>query len=421
MSNVYLLTHDFDGFINCGGIFLAWIQIDLLTTSFRLLHQDMPDGTPDPAPSTAPKLFPFKPKAAAEASAPTNSLDLFAARNTPRQTEEDKDASYAALAEKAAEALSKTVNLDVNAATPSAASGSAAEPAPKPVWTKKYGPYDDPNLLLVDIFRQLAHDAFEDAKFDQQKKWGAQAYNTAQLNMHAWPKPILDGKKAQKEIDKVGASSAKKIDEILKEKCYTTSEGKVYHPLGNVLPKDEELAIKAEEKDAKEAAKKAEKAKIKEEKEAIKAEARAAAGKPEPKKRKKTGAAAFVDANDEEPVKAEVKPKVKDEKPKVKEEPITIDDSDGSDTVAPVKAKDEKKPAAKKQVKKSPPPKKAAAKGKGKDTKGKKRKADSDESDEDEASMSGSDEESPEEEAEETPSESEDSDAPKKKRKLIRK
>lgn len=388
------------------------------------MGEPAPEQPPAASPAKAFSIFKKKdPATAAAPAAQPTALDMFASRHN-RPTEEDQGAKLSNLKSVAAEALAKTVNLEVNAATPSASTSAVApEPEVIPVWDKKYGPYDDPNLLLVDILRQLAKEAFEMGILDPKAKFAGMSYTKGASNIHSWPKPVLDGKKAAKEIDGVGKGTADKIDKILKDKFYRTSDGKTFYPLGNVLPKAEEDAMKDEAKQAKEAEKEAAKAEKKAAREAAKAERDA--NKPPTKKRKKSTTAEA--GSDSETVKAEsaspAEVKVKDEKPKIKEEPILIDDDD-EDVKPVVKSphfKEDKKapaPAPKKVLPAKKPKAKPAPK------KGKKKRMDSDDDDSEESEASFSEDESAEEseEAASTPDEdSDDSDAPKKKRKLIRK
>ncbi|KAI9023335.1 hypothetical protein DFJ74DRAFT_706200 [Hyaloraphidium curvatum] len=374
------------------------------------------------SPAKKPAAFSvFKPKTAppTEAAAP---LDLFANRHA-RPVDDVDDQTYAQLAGREADALKRTVNLDVNAASASAsvsaATVAAPEPEPIPVWDNEYGPYDDPNLLLVDILKQLAHDGFEQAKFDANARYPAMSYQKAAANIHGWHERITSGKKAVKDIDGVGKGIGEKIDRILKDKSYTNKEGKTYHPLGNIRPKQEEEMEKQRIKEEKEAEKQAAKEQKRLEREALKAEK--AASKPASKRRKQAEFAS--DDDTKSPVKKEAA-KVKEEKAAVKAEPGIKTEPGAKDVQVKlehvkqespsVKVKDEK-PAVKAEPKETKStPKKRAAATKAAAAKRKRRAVVS--SDEDsEAEPSAS--EPSESEAESSFAESEsDSDAPRKKK-----
>lgn len=420
MLNVYILTHDasvtFSGTmpIRHDADGFLWLQ---MTDA-----EPAGDATLAPAEesSKAGSKFAFKPKASVSAasSAP---LDLFAARKD-KPNEEEADAAYAKAAQAAHQALHQSVNLSVTLGTaPNPIAPVVVEEPPAPVWTKKYGPYDEPNLLIVDILRQLSHDGFEAAKFDANKRWAAQSYVKAANQIHGWPRDVLDGKKAAKEIDGVGKGTADKIDRILRDK-FVVSDGKTYHPKGDVLPKEVEDAAKAALKEAKEAEKRADKEAAKAEREAKKAADHAkklANWERENLKREAEG---------KKPLKLPKALEKKEPGVKVKEEPIVVDDDDESDVKREpaVKREVDVKHSVKSEPASSPKTKPPAAKkaaatskkfSKAKQPAKKRRRKDSDEDSEEESEANFS-----EDEAELTPEEDDDeSEDEKPKRKLVRK
>ncbi|KAJ3338313.1 hypothetical protein HDU93_009760 [Gonapodya sp. JEL0774] len=109
-------------------------------------------------------------------------------------------------------------------------------PPPEP-WTKKFGPYDSPNLLLADVFKQISTFEFKQAEFDSNAKFKATAYNKAQKALREWPKPVTSGKDAMKNIPGVGKAIADKIDSILKDKAIRYKDV-TYHPTGTVVAAD---------------------------------------------------------------------------------------------------------------------------------------------------------------------------------------
>ncbi|KXS09582.1 hypothetical protein M427DRAFT_63876 [Gonapodya prolifera JEL478] len=109
-------------------------------------------------------------------------------------------------------------------------------PLPEP-WTKKFGPYDSPNLLLADIFKQLSSFEFKQAEFDANAKFKAMSYIKASKAIHAWAQPVKTGKEAMKNIPGVGKAIGEKIGEILREKAIRYKDI-TYHPAGDMKEPD---------------------------------------------------------------------------------------------------------------------------------------------------------------------------------------